>query len=156
MEGAALAGGWLKCWASQTPSAPVSDSIRINPSHRALPFMCVALNKAASANKTANIKAMASTLVCCPSTHKSHNTVANMGKARPIRKLIIHAPGRGSQLDHCGIQAKASMGSAKPSPRLAKISKAAALGRVKASPKEAPMNGAVHGEAMRTVSAPDK
>ena len=42
--------------------------------------------------------------LCWPSTHNSHTTVANMGKAMNWRKVTIHAPGRGSARATAGHQ----------------------------------------------------
>ncbi len=72
------------------------------------------------------------------------------------RSVSIHAPGRGSQWPTAGTQAAARKGSASPSPRAAKIPSACAAGRLMAYPSDAPMNGAVQGEAMATASTPDR
>ena len=43
-------------------------------------------------------------LVCCPTTHISHTTVASMGKAIKVLNVTIHAPGFGSKLATLGTQ----------------------------------------------------
>ncbi len=42
--------------------------------------------------------------LCWPSTHTSQATVANIGKAMSLRKVTIHAPGRGSSRAMDGTQ----------------------------------------------------
>ena len=42
--------------------------------------------------------------LCWPSTHTSQATVANIGKAMSLRKVSIHAPGRGSSRATAGTQ----------------------------------------------------
>ena len=42
--------------------------------------------------------------VCCPSTHTSQTTVANIGNAMARRNVFIQAPGRGSSLATAGIR----------------------------------------------------
>ena len=39
---------------------------------------------------------------CCPSTHTSQTTVANIGKAITVLKCAIQTPGRGSRRASAG------------------------------------------------------
>ena len=71
-------------------------------------------------------------------------------------KVSIQAPGRGSQPATAGIRLAARYGRAMPTPMLAKISKACTAGKPSARPRDAPMKGAVQGDAMATASMPDK
>ena len=74
----------------------------------------------------------------------------------PRLKVSIHAPGRGSQPATAGTQLAARYGSAMPTPKAANTESACATGMSIAKPSDAPMNGAVQGEAMATASMPDK
>ena len=91
-----------------------------------------------------------------PRTQTSQTTVASMGKAMKRRRVSIQAPGRGSQLPTTGTHAATRNGSASPSPKAAKIPSACAAGRLIAYPSDAPMKGAVQGEAMATASTPER
>ena len=59
-----------------------------------------------SANTTSSVSnaAAPSMPLCCPSTHSSQTTVANIGKAMNWRKCAIQAPGRGSARAMAGHQ----------------------------------------------------
>ena len=72
-------------------SATEASAMRVRPrSVSAHTTMLIATSRASSAPAP-------STPLCCPSTHTSQATVANMGKAIRRRKVSIQAPGRGSQ-----------------------------------------------------------
>jgi hypothetical protein len=81
--------------------------------------------------------------------------VANIGKPSAWRKVSIHAPGRGSQSAAAGHQQASKKGSAKPKPKLQKITNPCQAGKVNAKPTDAPMNGAVQGAATTTANTPD-
>ena len=91
---------------------------------------------------------------CCPSTHTSQTTVANIGKAISTLKCAIHTPGRGSSRASCGKALAARKGKAMPRPSAPKTASACAVGKVTAAPSDAPMKGAVQGEATATASTP--
>jgi hypothetical protein len=91
---------------------------------------------------------------CTPSTHTSHTTVANIGKAISDLKCCIQAPGRGSARVNAGQTLAARKGSAMPTPSAANTASACMGGMVRAAPSETPMNGAVQGLATATASTP--
>jgi hypothetical protein len=70
--------------------------------------------------------------------------------------VSIQAPGRGSQLATCGNRLAARYGSAMPTPSMPNTASACHAGNPKAKPSDAPMKGAVQGEAIPTASTPDK
>ena len=106
------------------------------------------------ANSSASKAATPSTPTCTPSTQTSQTTVANIGKAIRVLKCDIQAPGRGIQRASAGQALAARNGSAMPRPKAANTASACAVGIDKAAPSEAPMNGAVQGEATATARTP--
>ena len=82
-------------------------------------------------------------------------TVASMGNARAWRRVTIQMPGLGKACATAGTQLANKKGKAKPRPMQANTDKACQAGMVIATPKDAPINGAVQGEATATASTPD-
>jgi hypothetical protein len=78
-----------------------------------------------------------------------------MGNAMNCRNVCIHVPGRGKNLTQAVLKEMAMKGSAMPKPMARKTGKACQAGKPMAKPKEAPINGAVQGEAMTTANTPD-
>ncbi len=112
-------------------------------------------HSAKATNTSVTIRRMTASLsTCAPRTQASQATVAYSGKARNCFSLSIHAPGRGSRRRQPGNQVNSTKGSAMPTPSAANTSSVSAAGCASAKPSAAPMNGAVHGEAMATASTP--
>ena len=78
-----------------------------------------------------------------------------MGNAMNCLKVCIHAPGRGNNLTQLVLKVMAKKGKAMPNPIARNTGKACQAGRPMAKPKEAPMKGAVQGDAMTTANTPD-
>ena len=81
--------------------------------------------------------------------------MANIGNARAWRSVFIQGPGRGILRASAGDRLAAKNGSAMPVPMAANTSRACQLGKPSAKPSEAPMKGAVQGEATATASRPE-
>jgi hypothetical protein len=71
------------------------------------------------------------------------------------RNVTIQAPGLGKCWTQEVLKVKAKKGKAMPKPMATKIGKACHAGKPMAKPKDAPMNGAVQGDAMTTANTPD-
>ena len=94
--------------------------------------------------------------LCWPSTQTSQATVANIGKAISCLNVTIHAPGRGRARARPGSALSARYGSAMPTPIAPNTASACSAGKPTAYPSDAPMNGAVQGDAIAVASTPDK
>ena len=81
--------------------------------------------------------------------------MANIGKAISCLKVSIHAPGRGIQRRMPGKKLPNRIGKARPTPIAMNNSKACSAGSWMAYPSDAPMKGAVQGDATSTASTPD-
>ena len=79
-----------------------------------------------------------------------------MGNPRQARKVSIHGPGLGMSSAVFGSQPISKIGKDKPKANIENKSMPCQAGRVKAKPIEAPMKGAVQGEAIKTDKAPLK
>src|SRR4029079_6792948 len=77
------------------------------------------------------------------------------GNARNCFRRSIHAPGLGSMRRQPGYQVSNTNGSAMPAPSAANTSSVNGAGCASANPNAAPMNGAVHGDAMTTARMPE-
>ena len=71
-----------------------------------------------------------------------------------LRKLSSQGPGFGKRLRIAGTKAISRKGRARPTPRPAKITKAATGGNTIVAPRAAAMNGPVQGVATKAASAP--
>ncbi len=109
----------------------------------------------ATATSVTSSRTTASLSTCAPSTQTSHATVAYSGNARNCFRCTIHLPGLGSIRRHPGNHESSRNGSAMPMPSATNTSSVSAAGCDSAKPSAAPMNGAVHGEAITTASTPD-
>jgi hypothetical protein len=92
--------------------------------------------------------------VCWPSTQTSQTTVANIGKAITVLKCAIHTPRPRQQPRQRRPGAGGQVGQGHAQAQRGKDASACAVGSVTASPSEAPMKGAVQGEATATASTP--
>ena len=88
--------------AQPSHSRPASD--KPASAVRLLPRKPSDHTSSASTTSSMSRAAAPSMPLCCPSTHSSHTTVANMGKAMSWRKVFIQAPGRGSARAMAGHQ----------------------------------------------------
>ena len=93
--------------------------------------------------------------VCKPNTQTNQMAVAYMGTAMTCRKVFIHAPGLGKNFSQDELIETNKKGKAMPKPMAPKMGRACQAGKPMAKPKEAPMNGAVQGDAMTTANTPD-
>ena len=78
-----------------------------------------------------------------------------MGNTMNLRNCAIHGPGRGKRCASTALLLTSANGSAKPSPRAQNMPIACQPGKLRANPRDAPMNGAVQGEATTTANTPD-
>ena len=142
--------------AHAAPAANTATDVAPKPMRARGPRVAEPRPQAAKASASSKLSSAAAPSMpdCCPSTHTSHTTVANIGKAIAVLKCTIHTPGRGSARATGGHAVAARYGSAMPRPSAAKTDSACPVGKVTASPSEAPMNGAVQGEATATASTP--
>ena len=92
----------------------------------------------------------------CANTHVSQAAAPYIGKARNCFSRNIQVPGLGRNDSARGQRPRIKNGSAKPMPRLKKISIAEAVLCVRANPSAAAMNGAVQGAATATARTPVK
>ena len=106
--------------------------------------------------KSINSTTMAVMPACCAKTQDNHKTVKAMGNPKQALKVTIQAPGLGIKLTAFGNQPMSNMGKDRPSPSIENKSMPCQVGILKASPIEAPMNGAVQGVAIKTDKAPLK
>ena len=93
---------------------------------------------------------------CCANTQVNHKTVRAMGKPRLALKVSIQAPGLGMRRTALGKKPIAKMGNARPSARAENSIMPCQVGMLNARPMDAPMKGAVQGEAINTDKAPLK
>ena len=82
--------------------------------------------------------------------------MANIGNAIKCLNVAIHAPGRGNARATAGTALASRYGNAMPMPIAPNTASACAAGRATARPSDAPMNGAVQGDAMAVANTPDK
>ena len=94
--GAAATSAMRVTWGPKAHSSKAMATVATLPSQRRV-RPCKASDQASRPRPTSRISSEAapSMPLCWPSTHTSHTTVANMGKAMKRRKVSIHAPGRG-------------------------------------------------------------